>query len=41
MLNINGILMNGEMEIGIINNGILSSYDEKMVPLFLKRTRNI
>ena len=33
--------MNGEREIGIINNGILSSYDEKLVPLFLKRTRNI
>ena len=33
--------MNGEREIGIINNGILSSYDEKLIPLFLKRTRNI
>ena len=41
MLNINGTLMNGEREIGIIDNGILSSYDEKLIPLFLKRTRNI
>ena len=41
MLKINGTLMNGEREIGIINNGILSSYDEKLIPLFLKRTRNI
>ena len=41
MLNINGTLMNGEREIGIIDNGILLSYDEKIVPLFLKRTRNI
>ena len=40
MLNINGTLMNGEREIGIIDNGILSSYDEKLIPLFLKRTRN-
>ena len=41
MLNINGTLMNGEREIGIIDNVILLSYDEKLVPLFLKRTRNI
>lgn len=41
MLNINGTLMNGEREIGIIDNVILSSYDEKLIPLFLKRTRNI
>ena len=41
MLNINGTLMNSEREIGIIDNGILSSYDEKLIPLFLKRTRNI
>ena len=33
--------MNGEREIGIIDNGILSSYDEKLILLFLKRTRNI
>ena len=33
--------MNGERKIVIINNGILSSYDEKLIPLFLKRTRNI
>ena len=41
MLNINGTLMNGEREIGIINNGILLSYYEKLISLFLKRTRNI
>ena len=41
MLNINGTLTNGEREIGIIDNVILSSYDEKLIPLFLKRTRNI
>lgn len=40
MLNINGTLMNDEREIGIIDNVILSSYDEKLIPLFLKRTRN-
>ena len=40
MLNINGTLMNSEREIGIIDNGILSSYDEKLIPLFLKRTLN-
>ena len=40
VLNINGTLMNGEREIGIIDNRILSSYDEKLIPLFLKRTRN-
>ena len=41
MLKINGTLMNGEREIGIIDNVILLSYDEKLIPLFLKRTRNI
>ena len=41
MLNINGTLMNGEREIGIIDNVILSSYDKKLILLFLKRTRNI
>ena len=33
--------MNGEREIGIIDNVILSSYDKKLILLFLKRTRNI
>ena len=33
--------MNGERETGIINNGILSSYGKKLIPLFLKRTGNI
>lgn len=41
MLNINSTLMNGEREIGVIDNGILLSYGEKLIPLFLKRTRNI
>ena len=41
MLNINAVLMNSNKEIGIIDNVILLSYDEKLIPLFLKRTRNI
>lgn len=41
MLNINGTLMNEEKEIGVIGRGLLKSYDEKLIPLFLKRTGNI
>ena len=33
--------MNEEKEIGVIDKGMLVSYDEKLIPLFLKRTGNI
>ena len=37
----NGVLMNADKEIAVIKNGIIVEMDQKLVPLYLKRTRDL
>lgn len=39
-MNLNGYIMSGDITVGTVKDGIIIEYDEKLLPLYLKRTRN-
>ena len=41
MYDITGTLMSGDHQIATIENSTITKYDEKLIPLYLKRTKNI
>ena len=41
MQNMTGTLMSEDREIARVRNGIIISYDEELIPLYLKRTRDL
>jgi len=41
MINITGTLMSSDTPIAQIKNGVILSYDEKRIPLYLGRTKNV
>lgn len=41
MDNLSGYIMSGDRIIASIENSIIVSFDEKLIPLYLKRTKNV